>query len=588
MNRGKLRKGAVLTIALLWLVFAVFYLFNTFERVENLLYDKIHQKVSPVDSRVVIIGIDDESIKNIGRWPWSRSVMADVVDILTEGGAAAVGIDILFDTPSSESEDDEYFAKALERSKSVVLAVSGMFKGRRTENLSRADELITPIDELLGHAARLGHVNGLTASDGVIRRALLSLDYGENTYKSLAYEVYDLYKENNNAVENIPVNSAGQYYINFTGRAGWYHPISFSDVYEKKVPPGYFKDKLVLIGLYAQGITRDWQFTAIDGTWPTYGVEIHANILQQLLEEKYIKSLNKWLGFGIFVIFSLVSALFIWKKPKFGLILLLILFAVYFGVIYLISNAGYVTQITCAPVFCLLAYFVALIWHYTQTRINEARVRSTFGKYMAPTVIKKILEEGEAGLRLGGQRRSVTILFVDIRGFTPLSEMAQPEEIVQILNEYLDLTASCIHKHGGTLDKFIGDAAMGIWGAPYDMPGHTIAAVNAAVDMRSGSAELERKVFEKYGKTVRFGVGINSGDAIIGNIGATFRMDYTAIGDTVNTASRLESNANPGQILLSKAAAENIAGENITLNALGAYKIKGKQEELQVYEVANP
>jgi adenylate cyclase len=425
-----------------------------------------------------------------------------------------------------------------------------------------------------------------------MRKAQLYYYYKDRQDNSLSYEMYDIYSGGTADIADIPA-SAGQYYIKFTATSGFYYHLSFADVYEGNIPPQYFKDKLVLIGVYgADGLAKDMFFTAIDSHHETYGVEIHANLLQQFIEGNYIQDSPVLLDAGIFALFSLAAAfLFVRFKPRPGLAMLLVLLAGYAGVIYLTVSMKYVVQMIYAPAFCLLAYVAALVWHYIQTKMNEARIRSTFGKYMAPAVVKKILDEGEEGLKLGGQRRAVTVLFVDIRGFTPLSEAAQPEEIVQILNEYLDLVASCIHRYGGTLDKFIGDAAMAIWGAPYDMPGHALAAVNAAKAMRSESAVLEQKLADRYGKSVRFGIGINSGDAIIGNIGASFRMDYTAIGDTVNTAARLESNAKPGQILLSQAAADNLVGEDgesekINLNFLGGLKVKGREEEVQIYEVA--
>jgi adenylate cyclase len=570
-------------------MFAILYATNAFERAENRLYDWMYQRVSPVDSRVVVIAVDDASIARLGQWPWPRDVMGGVVDILTEGGAAAVGIDVLFDTPARTPDEDGQFAEALARAGNVIMPVYGLFKARAASGPMRADELVTPLDTLLaarwesGPAVRLSHVNGLTESDGVVRQALSELYYDGERYRSLSMEMYELYT---GAESDIPRDAAGRYYISFTGPSGWYHPLSFSDVYGGRIPPRYFKDKLVLIGLYAQGIARDWQFTAIDSDRPTYGVEIHANMLQQLLEGRFLKNLPRWAGFAIFSVFTLSAAvLFVWKDPRSALVFLVLSLLTYGGAVYLIAREGYVTRVIYAPAFCALAYFAALICHYAQTRLDEARVRSTFGKYMAPDVIRKILNEGEDELKLGGQRRTVTVLFVDIRGFTPLSEIVPPEEIVQILNEYLDLVASCIHRYGGTLDKFIGDAAMAFWGAPYDMPDHTLSAVLAALAMREESSALERKLTLKYGCGVRFGIGVNTGDAIIGNIGVSFRMDYTAIGDAVNTAARLESNAKPGQILISRATACNLTNKNVELNFLGGLKVKGKAEEVPVYEV---
>ena len=587
--KGKSLRGAILTAIALWIAFAAMYALNSFQRMENAMYDTLYQHVTPVDSRVVIIGIDENSISALGRWPWPRSMMAEMLEKLAEGGATAVGIDVEYDTPSREIEEDMHLAQALEAAGNVVLPVRGLFNQRTavsTGGYLQADELVMPVERL--RAARLAHVNGLPENDDVVRRALLNLSYDGVVYPSLAYALYETSRERlglPDIISDIPIDSAGRYYIAYTGRAGWYHPLSFSDVYEGKIPLTYFKDKIVLIGLYAQGIARDWHYTAIDGDQATYGVEIHANILQQMLDGNFTRDLAPLTDFIIFAVFTLAaSAFFIFLKPRTGLAALAALLVVNVGLAYMMVRSEIVMQMLYTPVFCVIAYFAVLVWHYMQTRADEARVRGTFGRYMAPAVVKKILDEGTENLKLGGQSRHVTVLFVDIRGFTRMSEAAPPEEVVLILNEFLDLAASCIHRHGGTLDKFIGDCAMAIWNAPYDMEDYTLEAVRAAIDMQVESVPLEQKLLEKYGRSVRFGIGINSGEAIIGNIGASFRMDYTAIGDTVNTASRLESNAKPGQILISRATADILGDCEISLNSLGKLKVKGKNEEVEIFE----
>ena len=591
MLKGKSLRGAAFTAAALWIAVCALYVFNTLQRVENTLYDALYQHTSQADARIVIIGIDEESIAGLGQWPWPRGMMAEVVDKLAQGGAAAVGIDVEYDTPGRDADEDDLLIKSIENAGNVVLPVRGLFRSRTTGASGghmEADELVMPIERL--RTAWLAHANGLPENDDVVRRALLNLSYDGVVYRSLAYVLYDMSRERlglPDIIDDIPIDATGRYYIDYTGRAGWYHPISFLDVYNGNVPPEYFRDKIVLIGMYAHGIARDWHFTAIDGEQATYGVEIHANMLQQFLKGSFTRDAAPIADFVLFALFTLLAAvLFIRFGPRIGLAALAVLLAADAGVVFIMIQSGYVLKISYTPVFCVLAYFAVLIWHYTQIRINEARVRGTFSRYMAPPVIKKILDEGEDGLKLGGQSRYVTLLFVDIRGFTSISEAAPPGEVVQILNEFLDLVASCIHRHGGTLDKFIGDAAMAIWNAPYDTKDYTLAAVNAAIDMQREAAPLEKKLFDKYGRSVRFGIGINTGEAIIGNIGASFRMDYTAIGDTVNTAARLESNANPGQILISRAVVDMLGDSGIELNNLGMLKVKGKNEEVEVFEVS--
>ena len=201
-------------------------------------------------------------------------------------------------------------------------------------------------------------------------------------------------------------------------------------------------------------------------------------------------------------------------------------------------------------------------------------------------IIKEVEQRsnGTYELKLGGENRDVAVLFVDIRGFTPLSESLEPEQVVDILNGYLKLTTESIFKHGGTLDKFIGDATMAVFNSPFDTEDYEYKAILAAWDIVQGGNRIEKEFMEKYGKQVGFGVGVNCGPAVVGNIGCDFRMDYTAIGDTVNTAARLESNAPKGCIYISKDVYERLKGR-ITVEEVGEIPLKGKSNGVFVYSV---
>ena len=209
-----------------------------------------------------------------------------------------------------------------------------------------------------------------------------------------------------------------------------------------------------------------------------------------------------------------------------------------------------------------------------------------FRKYVAPQVVDEISKNQNYQLKLGGEKRHIAVLFVDIRGFTPLSEALEPEQVVEILNEYLSLVTDAIFKNGGTLDKFIGDAAMAIFNAPFDSEDYIYKAVCAAKDIAAGSDRIASKFMERFGKKVSYGIGVNCGYAVVGNIGSEFRMDYTAIGDTVNTAARLEANAKAGQILISEFVYDNLR-ERIEVTEIGEIPLKGKSKGVMVYEV-NP
>ena len=222
--------------------------------------------------------------------------------------------------------------------------------------------------------------------------------------------------------------------------------------------------------------------------------------------------------------------------------------------------------------------------HYYRARAAKRSIEKAFSKYVAPQVVAEISKDGSYELKLGGEKRDVAVLFVDIRGFTPLSESLEPEQVVDILNGYLALTTNCIFRHGGTLDKFIGDATMAVFNAPFDTEDYIYKAICTAWDIVQGGNRIEKEFLERYGKHVGFGVGVNCGPAVVGNIGCDFRMDYTAIGDTVNTAARLEANAPRGTVYISEYVYEQVK-DRIKVEDVGEIPLKGKSKGVYVYSV---
>lgn len=351
-----------------------------------------------------------------------------------------------------------------------------------------------------------------------------------------------------------------------------------------EVSPSYFENRIVLIGPYATGFKDDF-LTPISGKNTLYGVEIHANIIQSLLDNNYKRVLD-WKWNEVVLLLAALLAYLLFRKVKMlysyaviAVIIALLIFAGrYFYDQGMVISLGYVIP------FLIISCIVVIGFQYLEELMEKRRVTDIFGRYVAPQVVDQILKKGQEGLKLGGSRRELTLLFVDIRGFTPLSEAAEPEEIVEILNEYLDLTAGCIFKYDGTLDKFIGDATMAIFNAPLLLEDHPMQAVKAAWAMKEGSSAVEQKLFERFGLVVKFGIGVHTGPAVFGNIGSKTRMDYTAIGDTVNTAARLESNAKPGQILISEATYAFVK-DRVSAVSLGEIKVKGKEQGISVYEL---
>ena len=262
----------------------------------------------------------------------------------------------------------------------------------------------------------------------------------------------------------------------------------------------------------------------------------------------------------------------------------LVLIAVWIAAGKFLYGKGIELSLFTFPILLIAIYLIQLIGSYIEERLRRNRMVSAFKKYVAPQVVDELVKHDKFEITLGGENRDVAVMFVDIRGFTSMSEALSPEQVVDILNEYLTLTTSAIFDHGGTLDKFIGDATMGIFNAPFDLDDYVFKAILTALDIVNGTQELNDRLLERFGKTVRFGIGIHCGPAVVGNVGCGFRMDYTAIGDTVNTASRLEGSAAGGQILISTDVYERLK-DRIQANKIGNLRLKGKENELTVYEV---
>jgi adenylate cyclase len=248
----------------------------------------------------------------------------------------------------------------------------------------------------------------------------------------------------------------------------------------------------------------------------------------------------------------------------------------------LFDNVRYLLPTVQLPVGAALLYVGNLVFHVVASRREKRKVTDAFKKYVDPAIINDIMETGLDNLALGGRLCDICVMFIDIRGFTPMSEKMAPPEVVNMLNDYLEITSTAIFRHGGTLDKFIGDATMAFWGAPIPQEDMVYKAALAALDIVSRGREMEATLRERYDTTVSFGVGIHCGEAVVGNIGTTERVDYTAIGNTVNTAARLESNAKAGQILVSEAVCQALAGR-VATELIGNIPLKGKSEEIAVY-----
>ncbi len=585
-----LKKWSLIIHISLFLLIALLMFFNTFETLDCRFQDFLYQENKSASTDIIIVAIDDESLEALGRWPWPRDYHGELIRLIGEGQPLVIGYDIIFAEESAEEGEDDYLINAVRGAGNVVFPVYGVFDESASRGTLQAVNLTRPF-EGLDNAADSGHINTIMDNDGIVRKTIQNFSYNGEKVESFSWKLYKHYEEKFGVSQmeskDIPLDYWQRTSIRFSGKPYSYEMIPFHRILNEEVPGEYFRDKIVLIGPTAIGLADDYYFTPMAPQVPMYGVEIHANIIQQFIDKKFWTVIPLLAQYAIMLGLG-VSGYFTFEKfkPGIGVFVLIGIAGLFLLTVKSASsgNNGYIMSFLYPIGFIGLQYVAVLGEKFISEQLEKKRVTDVFGKYVAPQIVGKILEEGEEGLQLGGSRRDITVLFVDIRGFTPLSEAAQPEEVVSILNDYLTLCAESIFAYGGTLDKYIGDAAMAIYNAPLDLDNHQLRAVQTAWAMHEGAQPLQKKLEEKFGKVIQFGVGIHTGSAIVGNIGANFRMDYTAIGDTVNTAARIEANSKPGQVLISQEVYNRVK-DFVEVTDIGPIQVKGKAQALQVYQV---
>ncbi|MDE7242732.1 MAG: adenylate/guanylate cyclase domain-containing protein [Oscillospiraceae bacterium] len=558
--------------------------------------DALYQRRSASDGQIVLVGIDDRAIDSLGPYgQWNRDIIALVLDALNESEEcrpAAIGIDVLYAGESYE-DLDEWLAESAGRYGNVVTACAAQFGTAMAEtgdgNYYLDDFSILAFEEpydALRDVTTQGHINAMLDADGILRHHLLRYttpDGRDMPSMALAlaqmyYDYWDL-----GPVRLPPVDGHNFWYVPFCGTPGDFdESISVADLINGDIPADYFAGKVVFIGPYTVGL-QDNYVTSIDHAQQMFGVEYQANAVQALLWGQYKREAGN--GVQLAVLFA-VLLLCMWGFWKRKVLASTILWAVLCGgwtVLCLAAyRAGLVLHVLWVPVGATVLYAVCLAVNYIRAAAERRQVTNTFKRYVAPEIVNELLKEGTEALELGGKLTTIAVLFVDVRGFTTMSEMLEPPQVVAILNRYLTLIADCILKNGGTLDKFVGDAAMAFWGAPLPQDDYIMKACQAAADMVSGSETLSKELMEQFGRTVSFGIGVHVGEAVVGNIGSPQRMDYTAIGDTVNTSARLEANAPGSTIYISRAVADALEGRIRTTSLGDTIKLKGKKDGFEI------
>lgn len=604
------------------------------EFIEALLVDyrfKVRNLIShpPVPDTIVIVTVDEKSLQERGRWPWKRSLQAELIEQVFLGSPRAVGVDIFYPEPETPASDGA-LARVFEKHRGRLIVGLGFEaeKGRthegeiddvlydyaisRIENLSMVSS-VHAFRALLPHepiksAAEYGHVYSLADRDGKLRREYLYIQYGAEYFPSLALQVartaldvpldkVTIFGAQGVALGRsfIPTDMFGRMHINYLGRERTFPYVSATDVLSGRVSPELFKDRIVLIGTSALSI-YDLKNTPFSANMP--GVEKHATIIANIMGNNFIRKAPVYIDV---LAVMLAGAAALLMGARMGALPSFILYDILLAFI-LISNqavftlAGLRVNLVYPLLTVLTAGAFIISYRYLIEERRAREIRRMFSNYVTERVVNELIRNPEMA-RLGGARREVTVLFSDLCGFTSYSEKHAPEDVVSILNEYLTAMTEVIFRWEGTLDKFIGDAIVAFWGAPLRQENHAELAVRCALHMIKRLQDLQKKWIAEGKTPLSMGIGINTGEVLVGNIGAEGKkMDYTVIGDQVNIGSRVESLTRKfsTNILMTEMPLREIEAMvqsnrigHVSIRGVATVVVKGKEKPVKIYEISS-
>jgi adenylate cyclase len=555
----------------------------------------------PPSPNIVIAGIDDDTLETYGRWAeWSRTLHAQAIDNLNQAGAKVIGYDVVFADNSSE---DETLAAAIAEADNVVLAAVGVPPVFRTEEGIAYDSFLLPVSSLEQAASSIGHANVVPDGDGTVRRLpLIVVDSSSGqVYPSLTlatlHRLFSLplpqeYVLQDGALNllarDIPVDTSYRLRINFAAANNARPYISYGDIISGDFDPSLVNNKIVLIGMTATGELDSWAIPTSASKIP--GVFIHAGAMDTILTQRFLREPGAIATLLIMLLLIAIAAFALprcgtrhWTDIAKGLGITGGLFVAYLVAGFLTFDRGYILDLFY-PLMLLPVLYVSNIVYVVITEQSDKRfVKELFGRYISPQIANEIVSRADSGqLQLGGEQREVSVFFADIRGFTRISEQLSPEAVMQMLNSYLSVIADAVVHHDGIVNKFVGDNIMAVWNAPQSQPAHALLAVKAAWEAQQKLAELRQE--DNRPIPVRFGIGVNTGIAVAGNVGSVGRSEYTVIGDSINTASRICGSA-PGDEVWIGPETYNQTKDYIETQQLEPQQMKGKAEPVTLYKV---
>ncbi len=636
MSKFLIKSSAALILALL-LSWAYLFIPQTFFSFNDHLRDYLFniRGELPKSNRIVIIDIDETSLKQYGQWPWSRSVVSDLITKLSDANAGIIGLDIVFAEPDQTSPHriaskikdntsnlDNYdlvLAKTLsstptvggyiftfeenEQDKVPLIPTVFIEKGlQHNHSMLQPKGVILNIDLLQEKLYSSGFFNNIPDAGGMIHRVPLIMRYNGIVYPSLVLELARIYSRSSKveiygdkvgiekiqfADYTIPTDHAGRLIVNFRGAGRHFKYISAADILNGNFDTKEIAGKFVLIGTSAVGLS-DLRSIPFDSTIP--GVEVHANTLDNILTGDFLHEPFDAVVYDLLILWSIVFVLTLlfsylssWLLLPVAIAVGFLLFNMFF---YLLFDLGIVLNL----LFPLLAFVSTLILSVSIDYIVTSRQREVlqniFAKKVSKAVMDDLIKHGNDEI-LKVRDENVAIFFSDIRGFTQISEtIGSSQKLVAMLNRYMTPIVEEIANREGTVDKFIGDAIMAYWNAPNQVENYADKAVTSALEQIRILKQLNVQLDHEFGVMLDIGISIHTGLVTVGEMGSVGRSDYTIIGDNVNLASRLEGlNKLYGTSIIISADTKNKLHETYTLRSLDLVRVKGKKEAVEVFEV---
>ena len=601
-QRKRLFTGLLIAVSIA-VLFSLASCFNLFHGFQLKLGDNLFKSAglspkSEQEDSVVIVAIDDKSLDNLGNFSsWPRSYHAQLVDTLAESGARVIVFDILFAEPAAG--DDELLV-AIDNADNVILPfvyASAPQSTISTDYSSLAYNVVRPLESFENESLAVGHALMFPDDDGIVRRLPLVVSDGSDCEPSLALSAVAKYLRRPQIIESpvvdhslpfagrsIVLDDGNNMLINYTDRGVSplnFRFISYVDVLNDKSLEAEFRDKIVMVGVTATAL-GDKFWTPMG--YLKSGVELHASAVQTILTGNFIIPSSSMVDIAAIVLMVGFTALAVMRFRVFWSTVSVVLLGLfYFFVAFSLFDKGVVLNMLHPPLAMLAAFACLNIGNVVHERVEKKEIIKTFGRYTFPPLVDKILEASkEDRLNLGGEMHEVTVMFIDARRFTSISENISSDVVVKALNAYFGVIIEAIRDCGGMVAGFGGDSVMAIWNVPLENENHARLAVEAAT---RAQRNIDGLLMEgSVPLILEFGVGINTGKAVAGNMGSEGYLQYSVIGDSVNVAARLAGEAPGGKIWIGENTRDQLGGF-IDVLPLEPLTLKGRHEPVNVFEV---